>query len=194
MSAAPLAPKVLLDEDAIAATVARLASEIERNHPNGVVLVGVLKGALVFLADLARAITAVPVTIDFLALSRYEPDSGRVRLLKDLDVDVTDRDVLIVEDLVDTGLTLAYLVRQIAERGASTVEVCTLLDRSKQRIVPLPLRYVGYEVDDQFVLGYGLQVGERYRNVRVVAAGDRDELLADPDVYCASCYGPNRAV
>jgi hypoxanthine phosphoribosyltransferase len=122
--------------------------------------------------------------IDFLAISRYAPDSGRVRLLKDLDVDVTDRDVVLVEDLVDTGLTLAYLVQHVTERGARRVEICTLLDRSARRIVPLPLRYVGEEVPgDAYLLGYGLHHRERYRNLRVVVRGDRSELAAHPDAY-----------
>jgi len=192
MSAAGAEPTVLLDQDALGATVSELGAAITADHPDGVVLVGVLKGALIFLADLARAIEDVPVVVDFLALSRYEPDSGRVRLLKDLDVDVTDRDVVIVEDLVDTGLTLSYLVRQIEARGARRVEVCALLDRSARRIVPLPLRYVGLDIGDAFVLGYGLKVGEQYRNLPVVMSGDRAVLRADPDAYLAQCYGPSR--
>lgn len=188
MTAAQSAPRVLFDEDSLRRTVRRLGREIEATHPDGLVLVGVLKGALVFLADLARAITHVPVTIDFLALSRYAPDSGRVKLLKDIDVDVTGRDVVIVEDLVDTGLTLSYLVRQLGDRGARRVEICTLLDRSPRRIVPLPIEYVGHVIGDDFVLGYGNQVAERYRNLRYVAAGDRDLLRVDPDAYRAACY------
>ena len=181
---APGVPPVLLDEPRLATHTRRLAAEIAGDHPQGVVLVGVLKGALIFLADLVREVQGVEVTIDFLALSRYAPDSGRVRLLKDLDVDVTGRDVVLVEDLVDTGLTLAYLVQHVSERGARRVEICTLLDRAERRIVPLPLRYVGEEVPgDAYLLGYGLRHRERYRNLPVVVRGDESTLTGDPDAY-----------
>jgi hypoxanthine phosphoribosyltransferase len=180
----PAAPVVILDEARLAAHARRLADEIERDHPDGVVLVGVLKGAVIFLADLVRQIRLIDVTIDFLAISRYAPDSGRVRLLKDLDVDVDGRDVVIVEDLVDTGLTLAYLVEHVTARGAARVDICTLLDRADRRIVPLPLRYVGEEVPgDAYLLGYGLHHQERYRNLRVVVRGAFDELSERPDAY-----------
>jgi hypoxanthine phosphoribosyltransferase len=178
------APRVILDEATLASHTRRLAREIAIEHPDGVILVGVLKGALVFLADLARQLQGVDVSIDFLAISRYAPDSGRVRLLKDLDVDVSGRDVVLVEDLVDTGLTLAYLVQHVTERGARRVQICTLLDRAERRIVPLPLRYVGEEVPgDAYLLGYGLHHQERYRNLAVVVQGDRSLLAARPDAY-----------
>jgi hypoxanthine phosphoribosyltransferase len=176
--------EVLLDPTAIATRISRLADEVARDHPDGVVLVGVLKGALIFLADLARAMRGLDVCIDFLAISRYAPDSGRVRILKDLDLDVTGRDVVLVEDLVDTGLTLAYLLDHVRGRGARRVEVCTLLDRADRRIVPLDVRYVGEEVPgDAFVLGYGLHVGERYRNLPGIMQVDREKVLAEPDAY-----------
>ncbi len=177
-------PEILLDERALNQRATALAAEIAADHPDGVVLIGVLKGALVFVADLARQVHGIDVAIDFLAISRYAPDSGRVRLLKDLDLDITDRDVVIVEDLVDTGLTLAYLVQHLTERGARRVEICALLDRSERRIVPLPLRYVGTTIPgDAFVLGYGLHVGEQYRNLPFVARVDPAVLAADPDAY-----------
>ena len=183
-AAAPAAPQVVLDTARLSEHTHRLAREIADDHPDGVALVGVLKGAVVFLADLARALGPSNPTIDFLAISRYAPDSGRVRLLKDLDVDVTDRDVVLVEDLVDTGLTLAYLVEHVRERGARRVEICTLLDRAARRIVPLPLRYVGEEVPgDAYLLGYGLHHRERYRNLPVVVRGDAAALAENPDVY-----------
>jgi hypoxanthine phosphoribosyltransferase len=182
--------EVLLDATAISTRIRRLAGEIARDHPDGVVLVGVLKGALVFLADLARAMPAADVSIDFLAISRYAPDSGRVRILKDLDLDVTGRDVVLVEDLVDTGLTLAYLLEHVRSRGARRVEVCTLLDRAERRIVPLDVRYVGEEVPgDAFVLGYGLHVGERYRNLPAVVRVDRDTVASAPEAY-VTLYDP----
>jgi hypoxanthine phosphoribosyltransferase len=175
---------VLLDEAAIAALVERLATEIAADHPDGVVLVGVLKGALLFVADLARAIRGIDVAVDFLAISRYAPDSGRVRILKDLDLDVGGRDVVVVEDLVDTGLTLAYLLQHVQDRHPRHLDVCALLDRSARRIVPLPLRYVGRELpDDTFVLGYGLHVEERYRNLSVVIRGERSVAAEDPAAY-----------
>ena len=184
-AANPPAPgDVVLAPPHIATLVQRLAREIETDHPDGVVLVGVLKGALLFLADLARVVQGVPVAIDFLAISRYAPDSGRVRIVRDLDLDVTGRDVVIVEDLVDTGLTVAFLLQHVRDRGARGVEVCTLLDRVDRRIVPLPLRYVGIEIaGNDFVLGYGLRVGERYRNLPAVVRVDRALVGAEPDAY-----------
>jgi hypoxanthine phosphoribosyltransferase len=180
----PETAHVILDEARLAEHARRLAREITRDHPNGVVLVGVLKGAVIFLADLLRQIQDTNVIVDFLAISRYAPDSGRVRLLKDLDVDVDGKDVVIVEDLVDTGLTLAYLVEHVTARGAANVEICTLLDRADRRIVPLPLRYVGEEVPgDAYLLGYGLHHRERYRNVPVVVRGELSELSEHPDAY-----------
>ena len=173
---------VRLDRAALRRTVERLAREISADHSDGVVLIGVLKGASIFLADLVRAID-VDVVVDFLAISRYAPDSGRVRILQDLAIDITDRDVVIVEDLVDTGLTLAFLTRHLSERNARRVDVCTLLDRSVRRIVPLPILYVGHEVGDEFLVGYGLHHSERYRNLPVLAEVDRAVLDADPDAY-----------
>ena len=184
--------RVLLDREQLAARVADLAGRIAADHPDGLVLVGVLKGALVFLADLARAIRGVDVQLDFLAISRYAPDSGRVRILQDLELDVAGRDVVLVEDLVDPGLTLAYLLQHVRDRGPRRVELCALLDRSARRIVPLDLRYVGLELaGDAFVLGYGLHYAERYRNLPVVVEADRAAVVADPDAYLA-LYGATR--
>jgi hypoxanthine phosphoribosyltransferase len=182
-------PEVLLGETALDARTTQLATAIAEDHPDGVILVGVLKGALVFFADVARKVHGIDVAIDFLAISRYAPDSGRVRLLKDLDLDITDRDVVIVEDLVDTGLTVAYLVEHLTARGARRVEICALLDRSDRRIMPLPLRYVGTAIPgDAFVLGYGLHVGDKYRNLPFVVRVDPAVLAANPDAYL-SLYG-----
>jgi len=183
------APRVLLDRAALADVVDRLAGEIAADHPDGVVLVGVLKGALIFLADLARALGDIDVTIDFLAISRYAPDSGRVRILKDLDVEIEGRDVVIVEDMVDTGLTLAYLLGHLQPRRPRRVEVCTLIDRSVRRIVPLSVRYVGHEIPDVFVLGYGLHIADLYRNVPSVVEADRELVRARPDAYVHALYG-----
>jgi hypoxanthine phosphoribosyltransferase len=184
-----LPPTVLLDQDALARLVKRVSGEIAADHPDGVVLVGVLKGALIFLADLARAITDVDVTVDFLAISRYAPDSGRVRILKDLDIDVEERDVILVEDLVDTGLTIAYLLSHVRERAPRSVDVCTLLDRPARRIVPQPVRYVGQEIPDVFVLGYGLHHADLYRNVPYIVEADRRVVLERPAAYVDALYG-----
>jgi len=175
---------VLLDQDALRARVQALAAQIAADHPDGVVLVGVLKGSLIFLADLARAVTGIDVELDFLAISRYAPDSGRVRILQDLAIDVAGRDVILVEDLVDTGLTLAYLLGHVRGRGPRQLDVCTLLDRAERRIVPLELRYTGIEVPgDAFLLGYGLHYQERYRNLSVIVTADRAPLTENPDAY-----------
>jgi hypoxanthine phosphoribosyltransferase len=182
-------PTVLVDQSAIAAHVERIAAQIAGDHPDGVVLVGVLKGALIFLADLARAITGTEVSVDFLAISRYAPDSGRVRILKDLDVDVEGRDVILVEDLVDTGLTLAYLLSHVRERSPRSLDVCTLLDRPVRRIVPLTVRYVGEEIADVFVLGYGLHQADLYRNVPYIVEADRSVVFDRPAAYVEALYG-----
>ena len=179
---------ILLDADSLARHVRRLAAEIEADHPDGVVLIGVLKGALLFLADLARAITRVPVELDFMAISRFAPDSGRVRILHDLDSDISGRDVVVVEDLVDTGLTLAYLVGQLEGRGPRRLSACALLDRSGRRIVPTEVRYRGVELGDEFVLGYGLHTRDLYRNLPFVAVGDRGVVAASPGAYVDELY------
>jgi hypoxanthine phosphoribosyltransferase len=183
----------LLDRVQLATRVERLASEIEADHPDGVLLVAVLKGALIFAADLARAITRVPVEVDFIAISRYAPDSGRVRITKDLEADVAGRDVVVVEDIVDTGLTLSYLLRQLEARGPRRLEVCTLLDRPARRIVPLDVRYRGEEIPDVFVLGYGLHHHDLYRNLPVVVEADRRALRDDPGAFVDALYRRDQA-
>lgn len=178
----------LLDPTQLHERVLRLAGEIEADHPDGVLLVAVLKGALIFVADLARAIRRVPVEVDFIAISRYAPDSGRVRITKDLEADVAGRDVIVVEDIVDTGLTLSYLLRQLEARGPRRLEVCTLLDRPARRIVPLHVRYRGEEIPDVFVLGYGLHHQDLYRNLPVVVEVDRRALRDDPGAFVDALY------
>lgn len=175
----------LLDRHGIAATVADLGARIAADHPEGVVLVGVLKGAAVLLADLARAVHGVPVEVECMAISRFAPDSGRVRILHDVGIDLTGRDVVLVEDLVDTGLTADFLVRTLRDRGARSVEVCTLLDRRVRRIVPFVPRYVGLEIPDVFVVGYGLHVGDRFRNLPDVHVVDRALVVEDPERFVA---------
>jgi hypoxanthine phosphoribosyltransferase len=188
-SATPVPPaRPLLTRDEIAVIVERLGAEIAADHPDGVVLIGVLKGAVIFLADLARAIRGIDVAVDFMAISRFAPDSGRVRILKDIDLDLTGRDVVVVEDMVDTGLTANYLSRQIQERSPRRLDVCTLLDRPVRRIVPLEVRYRGVEIPDVFVLGYGLHLADHYRNLDQVYEADRRVVQADPGAYVGQLY------
>jgi len=168
--------------------VARLGGELSRDYPEGVVLVGVLKGSLWFLADLVRSVT-VPCAVDFLAVSSYAPGTGRVRIVKDLGIDVFEHDVVLVEDIVDTGLTLNYLLGELGRRQPHSLEVCALLDKGCRRIVPTRVRYVGFEIDDHFVLGYGLDFAERYRNVGSVFVGDLDALREDPDAHVPELFG-----
>jgi hypoxanthine phosphoribosyltransferase len=179
---------VLLDQATIAQHVRRLGREIAEDHPDGVVLVGVLKGALIFLADLVRAIPDISVEVDFMSISRFAPDSGRVRILHDLETDIGGRDVVIVEDIIDTGLTLAYLSTQLGSRGPRRLHACTFLDRPARRIVPQEVRYRGVELANEYVLGYGLHVHDLYRNVPYVIAADRDVLVARPDAYVRDVY------
>jgi hypoxanthine phosphoribosyltransferase len=183
-----VAPVVLLDEGSIREHVERLGAEITRDHPGGVVLVGVLKGALIFLADLARSITDVDVAVDFISISRFAPDSGRVKILHDLALDITGRDVVLVEDIVDTGLTLAYLVGQLSARDPRRLSTCAMLDRPARRIVPQTLDYCGFELRDEYVLGYGLHVRDLYRNLPYVVGADRNMLVTEPDVYLEDLY------
>lgn len=179
---------VLLDATTIARTVERLGAEIEADHSEGLIVVGVLKGALLFVSDLVRAMRSVPVEVEFMSISRFAPDSGRVRILHDLGVDITGRDVVIVEDIVDTGLTLAYLRSQLAMREPRSLSTCAFLDRPRRRIVPEELRYRGVELAEEFVLGYGLHVNDLYRNLPFVVAGDRTDVAAAPDCYVSELY------
>jgi len=179
---------VLLDQAAIEEHVQRLGREIARDHPDGVVLVGVLKGALIFFADLVRAVPDIDVTVDFMSISRFAPDSGRVKILHDLGTDITGLDVVLVEDIVDTGLTVAYLIGQLLARNPRRLSTCAMLDRPARRIVPQTVDYVGFELQNEYVLGYGLHVKDLYRNVPYVVAADRDTLVSRPDAYVHELY------
>ncbi len=170
-----------------------MAAEISDAYSDGVVLVAVLKGSVPFLADLARALSVVPV-LDFMAISAYAAGTGRVRIVKDLEIDVFDRDVVVVEDIVDTGLTLTYLLGEVGRRQPRSVAACTLLDKAARRIVPTPLRFRAFEIGDEFVLGYGLDYAERYRNLDHLVAGDLTVLRGDPDAYVEALYGPRSRV
>jgi hypoxanthine phosphoribosyltransferase len=149
------------------------------------VLISVLKGGSVFLADLIRSI-GLPVSVDYMSLSRYggaTESMGRVRIVKDLDDDIGGRDVIVVEDIVDTGLTLGYLISVLESREPASVQVCALLDKTARRIAPLEIRYRGFECPDVFVVGYGLDHRERYRNIPdLLAVHDFSRLEEDPDL------------
>ena len=167
--------EVLVTAEALQRRVAELGEQISRDYrsqPRPLLLVGVLKGAVFFLSDLMRFID-IPVEVDFMAVASYgsaTDSSGVVRILKDLDVAIEGRDVLIVEDIVDSGLTLQYLLRNLGSRNPQTLEVCALLTKPDRRKVDLPTRYVGFEIANRFVVGYGLDYAERYRNLPFVAA------------------------
>lgn len=152
------------------------------------VLITILKGGAVFLADLMRS-TPLVVEPHFMAISRYgdaKESLGRVRILLDIDIDLSGRDVLLVEDIVDTGLTLRYLLGVLRARGPASLEVCALLDKSVRRIAPLAPRYVGFECPDRFVIGYGLDFQERYRNLPdIVQVHDLEALEADPQLLAS---------
>jgi hypoxanthine phosphoribosyltransferase len=164
-----LTASVLLDRAAIAAQVTRLGGEIARDHPDGVVLVGVLKGALLFVADLARAIPDIDVTVDFMSISRFAPDSGRVKILHDLGTDIGGRDVVLVEDIVDTGLTLHYLQELLRARAPKSLKTACLLSKPSRRKVEVQVDYIGFTIEDYFVVGYGLDYAEKYRNLPHIA-------------------------
>ncbi len=180
-------PELFASREAIDHAVERVATEISQQCSDGAVLVSVLKGSLPFLADLVRVLD-IAVEVDFLALSRFEVDSGRVRLVKDLDCDVVGREVILVEDIVDTGLSLGYLIGELRRRSAASVEVAALLNRGVRRILPLEPDYVGFEAPDEFFLGYGLDWDGRYRNLDKLVIGDPDLLADDPDAYVSMLY------
>lgn len=169
----PAVGEVIVSEEALAARIAELGATITHDYAGRApLLVGVLKGAFVFMADLSRQI-AMPVEFDFMAVSSYgnaTKSSGVVRIVKDLDIDLSGRDVIIVEDIVDSGLTLAYLRKNLQARNPASVEVCALLVRDGLQRTDLDLRYVGFEIPPAFVIGYGLDVAERYRNLPYIAA------------------------
>lgn len=165
----PARGEIVVSEEQIAARIVELGAEITADyHGRAPLLVGVLKGAFVFMADLSRAID-LPVEFDFMAVSSYgaaTKTSGVVRIVKDLDLDLSGRDVIVVEDIIDSGLTLQYLRRNLLARGPASLEVCALLVREGQQKGELGLRYVGFTIPPEFVIGYGLDVAERYRNLR----------------------------
>jgi hypoxanthine phosphoribosyltransferase len=169
----PQIGEILVQPDDLKQKVREIGQQISADYAGkDLLLVCVLKGAVFFLADLMRHIE-IPCEVDFMAVSSYgsETDSsGVVRILKDLDRPIAGRDVLIIEDIVDSGLTLQYLMRNLGSRKPASLEVCALLTKPDRRKVELPTRYVGFEIPDKFAIGYGLDVAERYRNLPYVAA------------------------
>src|SRR3954449_7941122 len=165
--------EVLVDAETLQRRVREIGHEVSEAYcGKELLLVGVLKGAVFFVADVMRSID-VPVEVDFMAVSSYgsaTDSSGVVRILKDLDMAIEGRDVLIVEDIVDSGLTLQYLMRSLSARNPASLEVCALLTKPSRRAVDLPLRFTGFEIPDRFAIGYGLDHAERYRNLPYVAA------------------------
>jgi hypoxanthine phosphoribosyltransferase len=163
------AEHILFSKAQIARTVRRLGEELTREYVDRPpILVGILKGVTFFLADLMRTID-LPIAVDFMAISPFAGDGGAVRIVKDLDLDIQGRHVILVEDIVDTGMTLRYLLGHLAARGPASLEVCTLLDKRARRLVEVPIRYVGFELRDEFVVGYGLDYRQRYRNLPFLA-------------------------
>jgi hypoxanthine phosphoribosyltransferase len=163
--------EILIDEETLHDRVAELGAEISADYAGrDLMLIGVLKGAVFFMADLMRTID-VHCEVDFMAISSYgasTDSSGVVRILKDLDANIEGRNVLVVEDIIDSGLTLSYLMRNLRARNPATLEVCALLTKPERREIQVPVRYIGFEIPNRFVVGYGLDFAERYRNLRYV--------------------------
>jgi hypoxanthine phosphoribosyltransferase len=167
--------EVLVPSEDLQRRIGELGVEISRDYEGrDLVMIGVLKGAVLFIADLMRQLT-VPCEVDFMAVSSYgssTDSSGVVRILKDLEAPIEGRDVLIVEDIIDSGLTLQYLLRSLRARTPGSLEVCALLTKPARRRVELPIRYVGFEIPNRYVIGYGLDYAQRYRNLNFVAVLD----------------------
>lgn len=176
--------EILFSRDQIATRVAALGQEISRDYAGrSPLLISVLKGAVYFLTDLSREIE-IPLSLDFMAITSYgsaRAQSGVVRLIKDLDVEITDRHVVLVEDVIDTGLTAGYLLRLLQARAPASLQICTLLDRPRRRILDsLPIAYRGFEIPDRFVVGYGLDYRERYRHLPFIGVL-KDAVLREQD-------------
>jgi hypoxanthine phosphoribosyltransferase len=163
--------EILIDTDSLRARIVGLGEEISAYYEGrDLLLIGVLKGAVFFMADLMRHLT-VPCEVDFMAISSYgaqTDSSGVVRILKDLDINIEGRHVLVVEDIIDSGLTLSYLMRNLESREPASLEVCALLTKPARREIDVPVRWIGFEIPNLFVIGYGLDFAERYRNLPYV--------------------------
>ncbi|GMR11232.1 MAG: hypoxanthine phosphoribosyltransferase [Anaerolineae bacterium] len=170
--------EVIYSEAQIRARVAELGAEISHDYEGlELCLIGILKGALFFLADLMRALT-IPSIVDFMAISRFGPPSnthGEARLLKDLDISLENRHALVIDNIVDTGFTLSYLMRALQARNPASLEVCVFLNRPRRRLIDLPLKYIGFEAPDEFMVGYGLGLDERLRQLPYIAYFDPEQ-------------------
>lgn len=179
---------LVLTPDAIEQRVDELAAEITRDYAGrSPILISVLKGSTFFLADLVRKVD-LPLRLDFIAITSYGEGahSGVVRILKDLTMSIEDEDVILVEDIIDTGLTVTYLLATLQARRPRSLEVCGLLDKSVRRIIEVPLKYKGFDIPDEFVIGYGLDFQGRYRNLRgIIGVRDMDALSADAETLVA---------
>ena len=189
MSGDPGITRVALSEREIAVRVGELGKAIAGDYAGlEPVLVGILKGTFVFMADLVRA-TPIPLLVDFMAISRYGPTAktkGVVRIVKDLDVSITGRHVLFVEDIIDTGMTLHYILRTLASRRPASLKVCTLFDVPRRRLIELPIAYRGFTLEGGFVVGYGLDYRERYRNLPYLGVLDERYLRGAGDSETAT--------
>ena len=163
--------EILIDEPTLTARVAELGAEVSADYAGrDLLLIGVLKGAVFFMADLMRHLT-LPCEVDFMAISSYgtaTDSSGVVRILKDLEMNIAGRDVLVVEDIIDSGLTLSYLMRNLESREPASLEVVALMTKPSRREIDVPVRWIGFEIPNKFVVGYGLDFAERYRNLRCI--------------------------
>lgn len=175
--------QILLTEEQIAKKVAELGSRISRDYEGKpLLMVGLLKGAVVFMSDLMRCIT-IPAAVDFMAVSSYgtgAKTSGVVKIVKDLDVDVGAYDILIVEDILDSGMTLSYITEMLKARGATSIRLCALLNKPERRLAPVDVDYEGFVIPDEFVVGYGLDYAEKYRNLPYIAVL-KPEIYAEPE-------------
>ncbi len=172
------AERVLISAERIQTRVRELAEQIDADYPEGpLYLVSILKGAFIFVADLARALKKHSVRIEFMGISSYgnqKSTSGQVKVTRDLDVNIEGQNVLIVEDIIDSGVTLSYLTRLLQQRRPKSLEIATLLDKPERRIQPVPVKYIGFQIPDEFVVGYGLDYAEDYRNLSEI------RILANP--------------
>lgn len=174
--------EILYTESQIKSKVKKIAKQVENDYlGKDLILVSVLKGSTYFLADLSRQIK-LPLSLDFMSIASYGPTSqhtGVVKLLKDLDAPIENKDVLVVEDIIDTGLTLRYLLKTLQARNPNSLKVCTLLDKSVRRLVPLDIAYKGFDISDIFVVGYGLDFDQKFRNLPFIGILNIDELIND---------------
>ena len=175
--------EILIDEEALQSRIAEIGAQVTEDYRGtDLLLIGVLKGAVFFMADLMRRIE-LPCEVDFMAISSYGAgidSSGVVRILKDLDISIEGRNVLVVEDIIDSGLTLSYLLRALEAREPASLEICALLTKPERRVEDVPCRYVGFEIPNRFVIGYGLDFAERYRNLPYIGVL-RDDLAAQAE-------------